>query len=162
MCFICDGHSHEDLERVIELTILTHGWYVQGVGPSDDEPDGSHWAYTIGLTEGFGLPELIVTDTDYSDARVFLNLCADMLTAGVTFEELDEMGIISRQVAEPHLTGELFFGWARHYDISGAAANVMQVVQPPNAFCACCYPTIADLSNPDEPFPRPLPLADTA
>lgn len=170
MCFICDGNSYEDLERVIELSILTHGWYVQSVLPAsaqdhhdpEELEDGPGWSYTIGITEGFNLPELIVIGLDHRTAMEFLNTCGDLLTAGMSLDELGELGIDSHNVHETHLNGELFFRWSEYYQRSGSAARVIQLVPPRSVFCACCYPMIPDLSDPDEPFPHRQPWADAA
>lgn len=43
---------------IIRQTILDHGWMVQGVFSTPDDPEPS-FAYTIGLTEA-GLPELLI------------------------------------------------------------------------------------------------------
>lgn len=163
MCLKCDGYSDDDVARFIELSILTHGWFVQGIVPGgEDPPESPTWAYTIGLTEGFDLPELIVVDTEFAEASSFLNLCGELLTSGVPFDELIDLGMLVRPVAETHLNGELFYQWANYYGQSGAAARFVQLVQPPESFCRRCYPSIPDLSDPDECYPRPLPWADAA
>lgn len=163
MCFICDGNSYEDLERFIELSILTHGWYVQSVVPDPNDPvGGASWSYTIGITDGFELPELIVTNVDTRTGLEFLNLCGDMLTSGMSLAELGELGIESRPVHEHHLNRELFFGWAEYYQRSGAAARFTQLVPPSSLYCSCCYPTIADLSDPSELFPLREPWISAA
>jgi hypothetical protein len=60
MCFICDGGTREDLERRITGRIIEKGWSIQGVQRQDGRLD---WAYTIGLAQRFGHPELAVTGT---------------------------------------------------------------------------------------------------
>lgn len=163
MCFICDGNSYEDLERVIELSILTHGWFVQSVAPGHDAPPGgAHWSYTIGLTEGFSLPELVVTDIDSETGHEFMNFCGGLLTSGMSFDELNEMGIVSRPVHGAHLETELFYGWAEYYRRPGNAAEFVQLVPPALPYCICCFPLIADLSDPHEMFPQREPWSKAA
>ena len=58
MCFLCDGGTIEDLERLIAAHIIEPGWHVAGVEGAGRD---ASWAYTIGLLERFDHPELIVT-----------------------------------------------------------------------------------------------------
>lgn len=44
MCMKCDGYSDDQIARNLELMILTDGWAVRGVEPSDepnDDPDAT-------------------------------------------------------------------------------------------------------------------------
>src|SRR3546814_5333971 len=52
------------------------GWAVQGVEAS------TPWTYTIGLTERFGHPELVLAGIDISLAMNILNALADRVAGG--------------------------------------------------------------------------------
>ena len=66
MCMKCDGLSDEQIARHTELTIATYGWMVQGV-EAEDPNDG--FAYTVGATQSFGIPELVIMDMDFDTAH---------------------------------------------------------------------------------------------
>jgi hypothetical protein len=70
MCEICQGASDDEVLFGIYGRIYRFGWtieYVQG-------RDASHsWGYTIGLTEGFGHPELALAGADAQTTGTFLN-----------------------------------------------------------------------------------------
>ena len=55
MCQRCDGFSEEEVERGYDLTIKVDG-YVRIQVESAGQPA---WAYTMGLNEQFGHPDLI-------------------------------------------------------------------------------------------------------
>ena len=59
MCLECDGFSHEQVMRGLDLKIRTYGWALTQV---DEGP--SAFSYTIGLVESYGHPELIALDFD--------------------------------------------------------------------------------------------------
>jgi hypothetical protein len=59
MCFICDGGTEAELHDLIRHHIDDTGWFLMAVDPGNQR---GLWMYTIGLTERFGHPELVVTD----------------------------------------------------------------------------------------------------
>jgi len=159
MCLICDGYSYEEVHRGIELTILTNGWAVQGVAPGPGEdPGGASWAYTIGLTENFGVPELVVTDVEYEAAGALLNWACRRLADGDSPDDLADDHVGWATVAQKHLEGELFDGWASYYDRSPGDAEFLQLIPPPEFYCEYCQSKgRADLSDPFEQFPLNRP-----
>lgn len=58
MCFFCDGGTPDEYARIVASDIDTYGRHVVAVESSDLRPG---WLYTIGLSERFGHPELVVT-----------------------------------------------------------------------------------------------------
>ena len=48
MCMTCDGYTDEEQHRWRELTILTQGWIVLGVEPSEPNDPTGGWAFTVG------------------------------------------------------------------------------------------------------------------
>jgi hypothetical protein len=81
MCFICDGESYEDHYQRVDEHIATIGWSLIGV-ESPPGLAGQGWAYTIGLIESFGHPELIVTGRQVVDAGRILNSLGELVRGG--------------------------------------------------------------------------------
>jgi len=157
MCMICDGYSEEDVRRVIELNIITHGWHLLGVTPSGDEPDGPTWTYTIGMAESHALPELVVTDLHYEKAARFLNWVGAQLVGGRSITDLAEHGIGWAPVHDIHLGGELFCGWFDYYRTGPEDPTFVQLFPRFEIDCPSCPDFMADLSNRDELFPANRP-----
>ena len=61
MCLICDGMSWEDYERRQELAMQVYGWLLTSIEP-EPERGALGWHYTVGLSENFGVPDLLVID----------------------------------------------------------------------------------------------------
>jgi len=104
MCLRCDGYSDEQIARNLELTILTHGWAIRGVSPPEPDDPALGWAYTVGTTENFGLPELIITDTDFNEAGHVLNWAVEFLRDGGTLDGLIDDQVLWVPVDEAHPT----------------------------------------------------------
>lgn len=65
--------------------IASHGWAVQGVMPTTEDPDPVPFSYTVGLT-GFGHPEIIVCGVDPREAGItLLNNLGERVRAGQAF-----------------------------------------------------------------------------
>lgn len=119
MCFICDGGTPDELMRSIAGHIEQYGWHVSAV--SDGVP-GLGWAYTVGLTETFGHPELITTGMCCMEcAHSTLNNVGEMVAAGSTFapgdEVFDEGAVRARigAVHERHWQSGRFNTWLEYY-----------------------------------------------
>jgi hypothetical protein len=161
MCIICDGHTHDDHLRSIELHIAIYGWSIAGVEPGPDAPAGpvplgTTWAYTIGLRAGFGMPELIVMDTKFASAQRLLNRLAERLTSGATLDEIDaEFDVDHGPVHAEHLfRSDLVNTWSAFYGRPPAPGTFVQVVPPADVFCSH-HQTQTDLSIPGPIAHRP-------
>jgi len=73
---------HSPLLDQIHAHLLQYRLHVQGVLPTTDDPEESHWVYTIGLNALDGLPDLIVTGLPPRLAQNFLNSLARQLRHG--------------------------------------------------------------------------------
>src|SRR3546814_18045840 len=76
MCAICDGATYDEMLAGLHGVVQRFGWAVQGVEAS------TPWTYTIGLTERFGHPELVLAGIDISLAMNILNALADRVAGG--------------------------------------------------------------------------------
>jgi hypothetical protein len=65
MCGLCDGASEDELHLELARIIDTYGWAIQGVEGTES---CDSWAYTIGLVERYGQPELVVTTIGFEMA----------------------------------------------------------------------------------------------
>jgi len=134
MCLLCDGYSEEDVMQHIDLAIRVHGWQLTQV-EAEDRP----WTYTIGLLETYGHPELLVADVRLGDAADLLRALVPLIAhhGSLPLDELDQLGLALVPVHETHLTTSLVAAWSSHYGHSPEPGSFMQVVPPPDWFCAC-------------------------
>jgi hypothetical protein len=140
MCMKCDGYSDDQIARKLELTILTNGWAVRGVEPSDD-PDATlagGWAFTIGATESFGLPELIITEFEFPEAHYILNGAVEFLRYGGTLDGLVDDHILWAPVHDDHLTTDLFNSYWDHYREPPKPGQMLQLFPSTSDHCAEC------------------------
>lgn len=105
--------------------IAEHGWMVQGVFPTVDEP-GPGFAYTVGLTAN-GRPELVVSGLGYEQGGAILNAAArrhlaDELRPGMVVEGIASVPFTV--VAAPHAE----IGMVRN--LYGDRAEAVQLVWP--------------------------------
>jgi hypothetical protein len=141
MCAICDGATDEEVRRRLADRIEWYGWGVQGVEASDENWG---WAYTVGLVERFGHPELVVASMlDLNDLGELLNLLGDEIGSGRRFQpgvrtrvrdvELDFAKVHRRQFERG-----VFARWVDHYaplGSSGPQLSALQVLLPAKYFC---------------------------
>ena len=69
MCEMCEGRTRDQYLDRLRGLIRTHGWALQAVHGQGRVG----WVYTIGLTTGYGHPELLLIDTDVGRAARLLN-----------------------------------------------------------------------------------------
>ena len=154
MCDICDGVTHQQSMERIHENVVSGSWAIQGV---EGDAHQRSWAYTIGLTENFGHPELVIVDAELPDSGHILNVIGDLidagdhLAAGDTFVDAD--GSIFELVAVhpsylPHglcAVWAAYYGWGR---IAPAPLDVLQVIRPPSCYCEHHGADRLDLSVP--------------
>lgn len=153
MCLRCDGYSDEQIARDLELTILMHGWAVRGVAPREHNDRAGGWAYTIGATENFGLPELIITDTDFNEAGNVLNWAVDFLREGGTLNDLVDDQVLWVPVHDAHLNSPLFTEYQSHYGENPKSGGVLQLFPSNQCHSADCV--MATSVNLADPTPHP-------
>jgi hypothetical protein len=82
-CYLCDHPEIEDVEGwtrgLIETDIAVHGWHIMAVQGAKKT---HRWAYTIGLWQSHGVPELVLAGCDPHDAGHYLNHVGDRLRDG--------------------------------------------------------------------------------
>jgi len=154
MCRICDGASRDHVRLELAQIIDTHGWAVQGV---KGETDADSWAYTVGLVERFGHPELVVTGISMKAASGLLNDVADRVRDGERFvpAETIDLGGVDVGFAAVHpaqFSRGLFAMWFEHYRAvpqAGLKLSALQVVLPDWLFCASHARHMPRLDRPD-------------
>ena len=155
MCEMCDGKTLDEVLLEMHLRIAEQGWDLVCV--EGDPPAFPPWAYTVGLCDGFGHPELVVAGARLETAAALL----DVLAADVHDEEvwlqagdairLGERGVRIAPVHRGHLGTSLFNGWDRYYRSLGEPMpelRVLQVVLDDDWFCPCRGGHQPDLSKP--------------
>ena len=156
MCMKCDGYSDDQIARWLELTILTHGWAVQGVEPTSPDDQSGGWAYTVGATESYGIPELVITDSDFAEAGHVLNWAVEKLRDGGTLQDLVDDHILWVPVHDDHLDSELLVSYWEHYREAPRPGGVIQLFPSNHTDSAeCVKASSTDLSDPHQ-FPDEL------
>jgi len=124
------------IRRQIEANIQKFGWAVQGVLPDDDTPS---YSYTIGLTETFGHPELLMMGFSPDLMMQLLNLVGDLVKGGERFGDWSASDVVVRDFSVilrlvPHAVAEQ---WARaaseRYRRQGKPWSLLQVFLPDQA-----------------------------
>lgn len=149
MCLICDGYSEEQVMGAVDMHIRIHGYHLQLV--EDDRP----WAYTVGLTETFDHPELVVVGVELRSAEELIRIAVDVLKAGCDLDRgLAQHGAHTAVVHERYLDGEWFGNWMRRYDGElPPPGSFLQIVPPADWFCDCHRDSCPRLDAPDQaPF----------
>lgn len=154
MCLKCDGYSEEEIARGVELIIATSGWMVQGVEGSDGPNAHDGFAYTIGATASYGLPELVIMDMEAAAAHEILNWAVEHLRDGGSFNDFATYNIEWTPVHDDLLDSGLFGSYTRHYGKAPAPGGVVQLFPPDFARCAPCSRVRGtDLSDPNTTHP---------
>jgi hypothetical protein len=80
----------DDIEARVRADIAEHGWHVVKVMGDDTAPA---WAYTIGLHETAGHPELAMFGMPLDDLHAALNHMGALIRAGRVFEPGEHDGV---------------------------------------------------------------------
>ena len=134
MCLRCDGYSEKQIQQMTEMQIAVHGW---GVVAVDDHPPV---AYSIGVLENYGHPELVVMDIETLAAQQLINHVGALIRDGggaLDRDVLSGQGIQIVEVHPTHLRSGLVGGWARYYGERPRAGDFVQILPPPQLLCAC-------------------------
>lgn len=83
MCFLCDGGTPDELRREIEAEIDQRRPFVVDVERTVLEPA---WSYTIGLSELFDHPELVMVASCATCAAEHLDALVKRIAAGRRFD----------------------------------------------------------------------------
>ena len=94
---MCEGFSLEETLALYAATIAKYGFAVIGVGPSDDgwpapRPrraedlvEATPWAYTVGLLDAAGHPELVMAGPGFEQSGPLLSRLGNEVLAGRNF-----------------------------------------------------------------------------
>ena len=92
----------------------------QGVTPHEGDDHHPAWAYTIGLDQNYGLPELVVSNIPVENAARMINWAATRLIRGGRLDDLHENGFTWRAVHSYLLEDGLAASWDSFYDANAA------------------------------------------
>lgn len=101
MCRVCEGFTIDDVMALDAVRIAEVGYGIQGViAPSGDHDDGvGAWAYTVGLLDAAGHPEMIIAGVAPDLAASVLSVLAQSALEGERYlvgETIDLGGPIAR------------------------------------------------------------------
>jgi hypothetical protein len=159
MCMMCEGFTLEEvLDHHLEL-IEQHGFMVTGVGDGDGAGDGEDapWAYTVGLEDGTGHPELILAGPNVDDSARLLNEIGRAVLRGAHFAPGDtwrsSQGKVRFGAVDPiQFRLGTFNVWLNMVDsgrLECSGFDALQVFAPSSWFCECHQVCQPDLSRPE-------------
>ena len=95
----------------LDLTIRVHGWSLV------DVTESLPWSYTIGLTESYGHPELMMIGVELETQSAAIRRIVEPIarTGSVDAADLIDAGIELVEVHGNHLRGDWFGTWANRY-----------------------------------------------
>ncbi|TML38335.1 MAG: DUF4262 domain-containing protein [Actinobacteria bacterium] len=139
MCEMCDGKSRAEVLEGMADTIATYGWAIQCV----EAGYGSlSYAYTIGLTERFGHPELMIGNIKLGTVAAALNGLGQQVREGTTLRPYTAARVMGLEfplvaVHQAHLQGDVFAGWHEMYRWlpSPWPLRVLEVLVPDQLVC---------------------------
>jgi hypothetical protein len=154
MCEICDGKTEDEARLDFARKIDTYGWAIQAVEVSPDNPP---WAYTVGLVERFGHPELVVTSLPLDECAGLLNELAVGIGEGRRLSPgaSANVGGVPVQFADVHpaqFGHGVFNRWFDHYRArgpDGPRLTALQVLLPAWLFCGSHARRVPRLDLPE-------------
>jgi hypothetical protein len=150
---MCEGFSQEDVLAADAAIIEEHGYLVTGVGES--EPP--HWAYTVGLLDRVGHPELILAGPHFEVAGAIINHVGRQILDGRSFAAgdtlLTEHGVLRFGEVDPIQyrlsTFNVWFALAAHGFLEIRELRAIQLLAPADVICDCGLCDQPDLSRPE-------------
>lgn len=133
MCMICDGATEDEFLFDLYGKIDRFGWAVISVEASHDTPN---WSYTVGLSDGWDHPELVVVGLQPYDAQRLLNLIGGRIRQGERFDPGMRLAVPQAGVdvhfgaVHPEQWEHGVFGtWEGYYDAVGPPYPDEQAIQ---------------------------------
>ena len=112
------------LRALVQSHIETYGWHLYRVLPGPTPA----WSYTIGLTETYGLPELVVAGRgalDEEDVRAAIDLAIELLKTDGDARSIDARGSMRTGPVDPSWRARLMLGDEDRY---GGDYDALQLV----------------------------------
>lgn len=165
---LCDGANEQDLFGQFRARIAQFGFTMVHVGEGS-----SSWTYTVGLVEGLGHPEFVVTGLNPTAASVVVAGLVERVRAGERYTSASEAsyeGVALRfgAVHRSHWRHGRLAMWEAYYDRFGgkpASRSAIQILwpnedgafPPDRDFChehRNCQPLLAVAATDDVNLPR--------
>jgi len=134
MCCMCDGWTLDEAQADLNDRKQRFGWTLQGV-------EGARpWTYSIGLTERFGHPELVMAGVPIDAAGAMINALGHRIAAGEDLIDGDHLweGEIELEVGgvhPVHIADGLVGQWEEHYwrhpEVAPVELRVLQLLPVP-------------------------------
>ena len=165
---MCEGFDAEDVLALDAAGIQEYGFIVVGV--SDDSDDVLPWAYTVGMLEETGHPELIMAGPQVESAAALLNEMGRQVLEGARFSVGDTFRSrtgLARVGAVHPVQYELstfatWHGLRAHGHLEGDTLEALQVFAPTGWFCECHAYIEPMLDDPGARVGLPLPRPNRA
>lgn len=159
MCAICEGATEDEVRQHLAESIDWYGWSIQGV---EAGPESWGWAYTVGLTERFNHPELVVASKlEFGAIGQLLNILGDEIQLGRRFRAGDRATVAGTDLAfvavhQRQFEHQVFDMWFDHYRAFSESSDLtaLQVLLPSRYFCADHDPQ-PRLDRPEDVLNRP-------
>jgi hypothetical protein len=87
MCRMCEGSSLDAVLTLDAARIAEYGFIIVGVGgPDGRDDDPRSWAYTVGLLDAVGHPEMVIAGVSTETSGSLLSVLARSALAGERYE----------------------------------------------------------------------------
>ena len=142
---MCEGFSLDDVLALDAARIAEYGFMIVGVeGPEGDNDHPPPWAYTVGLLDAVGHPEMIIAGASSDTSGPLLSSLARSALAGERFEVGETINVgrgAARVGAVNPVQYELdtFNMWhnlQRHGTLRTSELEAVQIVLPSAFFCS--------------------------
>jgi hypothetical protein len=118
MCILCDGASRDELLFSLHAAIEERGWIVQPVAGGEGNPP---WAYSIGLSNRFDHPEMVMVGGELRASCLLLLAIGDQIAEGavilpgMTVATTDDYRFRVATVHPSHFSIGTLALWAEYY-----------------------------------------------
>lgn len=113
--------DRENPTDVIAQHIRKYGWHCLHVHPTEGDDEALKFSYSIGFTESFSQPEILIFGLSRDKAHALLSECASLLSSGTAFEpDVEDDRVLDngyKVVFRPVLASRFgeYLGTARRY-----------------------------------------------
>jgi Domain of unknown function (DUF4262) len=145
MCRICEGFSLDDVLALDAARIAEYGFMIVGVGgPDGRDDDPRSWAYTVGLLDAVGHPEMVIAGVPTETSGPLLSVLARSALEGERYD-VGETIDVGRGAARVGLVNEIqyeldtFNMWHNlrsNGTLRTPELEAVQIVLPSTFFCS--------------------------
>ena len=128
MCEICDGVPLEEVERRLDLAYEVEGWVWHHI---DDRENDRTWAYTVGLKENFGQPDVLMRGGGPSGQATVIPYVGMYLSTGGRHMIDNDPLLLMIPIDPEMLDDELVYDWIDRIGRRPTSADMLELFLMP-------------------------------